>query len=112
MTRLLLEYIGEKNGLPCYTPVDAEDVKAIGDMRHLVCDLKGAKALITTLQMRSIHLYFKLLSEALNAAGLDMKMVMEKLSKNALIPWSVSAVKERLWRPVIVNTYDKESTWR
>jgi len=68
------------------------------------------KALITALQMRSIHLYFSMLSDALNAAGLDMKAVMAKLSKNAMIPWSPSAVKERLWRPVMLDTYEKEST--
>jgi hypothetical protein len=110
MARVILQHIGEKDGMPCYTPVDKEDADAVGGRMWLECDIKADKTLVTSLQMRSIHLYFKLLSEALNAAGLDMKAVMDRLSKNAMIPWSASAIKERLWRPVIINTYDKEST--
>jgi len=69
-----------------------------------------AKAILTAKQMRSIHLYCKLLCEALNNAGLDMVATMKVLSKKGKIPWSPEAVKERLWRPVMIDTYGKEST--
>ena len=110
MPRILLTYVGVVNGVKAYAPMDAADVKAIGNKTTIVCELKGMKALITNLQMRSVHLYFRMLSDALNAAGLDMKAVMAKLSKNALIPWTPDAVKERLWRPVIIDSFNKEST--
>lgn len=70
----------------------------------------GKKAIRTIRQNSSIHLYCDLLSKALNDAGLDMKATLEILSKNAKIPWSPSAVKERLWKPVQLDTYGKEST--
>ena len=101
---------GGTDELPLYSPLDADDVKALKGRDTIIADVKGMKALITALQMRSIHLYFRLLAEALNAAGMDMKAVMAKISKNAMIPWSASAVKERLWRPVMFDTYEKEST--
>ena len=110
MTRIVMAYIGMINGVKAYAPMDKEDEQVIGQRQTLVMDLKGKKATISFLQMRSIHLYFSLLCDALNAAGLDMRAVMEKLSKNAMIPWSPSAVKERLFRPVIINTFDKKST--
>ena len=110
MPRIILTYVGMVNGVKAYAPLDSEDEKAIGDMKTLVCDLRGVKALITALQMRSIHLYFTMLSDALNAAGMDMKATMDILSKNAMIPWSSSAVKERLFRPIIKDTFNKEST--
>ena len=110
MARVIFIRDGGTEEDPRFRLLDAEDVKAVKGLNHIITDTKGIKALITNLQMRSIHLYFSILSDALNAAGLDMKAVMAKLSKNAMIPWSASAVKERLWRPVIIDTYGKEST--
>lgn len=110
MARVVFVRVGGTDECPHYAPEDASDLKALKGGDVILCDVKGTKALITALQMRSIHLYFKMLAEALNAAGLDMKAVMEKLSKNALIPWSASAIKERLWRPVMIDTFGKEST--
>lgn len=51
----------------------------------------------TLLQNNALHLYCKLLSEALNDAGLDMKVV---LKPEVEIPWSKDSVKEFIWRPV------------
>lgn len=51
----------------------------------------------TAKQNRAIHVFFKLLADALNDAGLDMVAV---LKKGADIPWTADSVKERLWKPV------------
>ena len=109
-TTVIMVKVGPDYKGDCYAFIDAEGEKKAGGRDTIGVTVRGVKATITALQMRSIHLYFSMLADALNAAGLDMKAVMAKLSKNAMIPWSASAVKERLWRPVIIDTYGKEST--
>ena len=91
-------------------PVDAESEKAIGKRSVIGVKILGIKATMTALQRKAIHLYFTHLSKALNDAGYDMIATMAVLSKKAKIPWSAEAVKERLWRPVQIDTYGKEST--
>jgi len=54
----------------------------------------------TSLQNNALHLYCQHLADDLNAAGFDMSLVLDKLSKTAEIPWTKLTVKERLWRPV------------
>ena len=68
------------------------------------------RAIRTAKQNSSLHKYLTLLSGALNDAGWDMKEVMGRISKSATIPWSASAIKERLWRPVQVASFDVESS--
>ena len=110
MADLVMVCIGEIDGGLAYKPLDAEDEKAIGNRDSFVCDIKSVKASRTALQNRAQHKYFTLLADALNSAGMDMIATMKKLSKNAKIPWSAYAIKERLWRPVQIDTYGKEST--
>ena len=102
--------VGERDGMPLYSPENKDDEKLCKGRTVLVCKVSGIKATITALQMRSVHLYLSMLSSALNAAGWDMKATMEVLSKKGTIPWSPSAIKERLFRPVIKDTFNKEST--
>lgn len=61
----------------------------------------------TTQQNRALHVYFTLIANALNAAGLDMKKV---LKPNVEIPWSAETVKEYLWRSIQRAQLHKEST--
>jgi len=90
-------------------PMDA--LPNIEDGQVMVCDISTSeKAVRTTKQNNSMHKYFDLLCTALNDAGWDMKAVLEKLSKNAMIPWSPSAIKEKLWAPVQKQTYGKKGT--
>lgn len=58
-------------------------------------------------QNAALHVYCKMLSEALNDAGLDMKQV---LAHHAEIPWDESAVKNKLWRPIQQAMIEEEST--
>lgn len=110
MARIVMQYIGEMHGQKCYAPMDAADIKAIGDNKIIVADIKGEKTTRTELQNRSIHLYMTWLSEALNNAGYDMIKTLAALSSKIGIPWTPSAIKERLWRPVQETSYGMEST--
>lgn len=61
----------------------------------------------TARQNRALHLYFKLVADTLNDAGLDMRVV---LKPEVEIPWSQKTVKEYLWRPIQRIQLRKEST--
>lgn len=58
-------------------------------------------------QNKSLHLFFELLANELNMAGLDMKKV---LKPTVDIPWTKTTIKEHLWKP-LQNAYNlKKST--
>lgn len=61
----------------------------------------------TLLQNKSMHLFFTMLAEELNNAGLDMKAV---LKPNVEIPWSTQTIKDFLWRPIQRMQLGKRST--
>ena len=61
----------------------------------------------TLRQNAALHKYFVKLFNALNDAGLDMRKV---LKPEIEIPWTLSSVKEYLWRPVQRIMLEKEST--
>jgi len=61
----------------------------------------------TDKQNKSLHLYFVLLADALNDAGLDMR---KTLKPGVEIPWNYKTVKEYLWRPIQKAQLGKEST--
>ena len=61
----------------------------------------------TTRQNNSLHLYLRMLAEALNDAGKDMKYV---LKDDVDIPWNEGMAKEFLWRPLQEVILDKAST--
>lgn len=61
----------------------------------------------TSLQNRSLHLYFRLLAEELNEAGFDMRRT---LREDIDIPWTPDTIKEYLWRKVQRTQFTKTST--
>jgi hypothetical protein len=61
----------------------------------------------TIQQNRALHLYFQLLAERLNEAGLDMRVVLKPTVE---IPWTKESVKDHLWRPVQEIYLRKDST--
>jgi len=61
----------------------------------------------TDQQNKALHLYFRLLSEELNNAGLDMR---KTLKPEVEIPWTPDNIKEFLWRPVQKAQLKKKST--
>jgi hypothetical protein len=110
MTELVLVCVGEKDGLPIFSPLSIEDVKAIGSQTTIACDVKSKKCLRTIQQNRSIHKYFTNLANALNSAGLDMKATLDVISNSNDIPWNAEAIKRRLWKPVQDSIINQTST--
>ena len=61
----------------------------------------------TSKQNRALHLYFRLVAEALNDAGFDMRRV---LKEEIEIPWSPDMVKKYLWKSVQEIELGKQHT--
>lgn len=60
-------------------------------------------------QNKSLHVYCRLLAQALNDAGFDMrKTVREEVE----IPWNGDRVKDVLWRPIQKAITGEDSTRR
>lgn len=62
---------------------------------------------ITGQQKKALHVYFKLLADELNDAGLDMR---KTLRPGIDIPWGKMTVKEYLWKSVQKTYIMKAST--
>jgi len=60
-------------------------------------------------QRAALEVYCRLLAEELNGAGYDMKLLLQK-NPEYEIPWSQAAVKEHLWRPIMLAMTGHEST--
>ena len=58
-------------------------------------------------QNRALHLYFQMLADELNRAGLDMKVV---LKPSVDIWWNKQTIKDYLWRPIMKAQLGKRST--
>ena len=56
---------------------------------------------------KALHLFFTLLADELNNAGLDMR---KTLKPGIDIPWSANTIKEYLWRPIQISQLQKQST--
>lgn len=61
----------------------------------------------TSDQNKALHVGFKLIADALNDAGHDMR---ETLKPTVEIPWSDKTVKDYLWRPIQKAMLGKKST--
>ncbi len=62
----------------------------------------------TLKQNNAIYKYFELLADTLNSAGLEIHM--EYLGKSCDVPWTPTAVKERLWLPIMEAMFSIKST--
>lgn len=81
--------------------------RAYRDNRYIEVDIRVGERQRTMTQNKALHLWFRFLAETLNDAGLDMRMVIRE---DVDIPWTESAVKEYIWRPVQKALQQKEST--
>lgn len=61
----------------------------------------------TTQQNKALHLYFQIVADVLNDAGLDMR---KTLKPGIEIPWTKDAIKDYLWRPIQMSYLRKRST--
>ena len=62
----------------------------------------------TDQQNKALHTGFRMLADALNDAGYDMKKVL--IQKTVDVPWNQETVKEVLYRPIMEAMFNKEST--
>jgi len=65
------------------------------------------RKLRTLAQNKAMHLYFTMLADEFNQAGLDMKRV---LKPSVDISWTPESVKEYLWKGVQDAMFQKKST--
>ena len=77
------------------------------DGKKLTVEIKLFKKTRTSLQNRSLHLWFTQLAQALNDAGYDMRKVIKA---DFDISWTDYNVKEYLFRPVMKALYGHKST--
>lgn len=75
--------------------------------RYVEVDIRVGERQRSSQQNRALHLWFTMLAETLNDAGLDMRKVIKE---DVDIPWSCASVKEYLWRPVQKAMFQKQST--
>lgn len=70
-------------------------------------EIKKVKKTRSSLQNRSLHLWFTQLAEALNDSGQDMRAVIRQ---ELPIKWTDYNVKEYLFRPTMKYMFGKKST--
>jgi hypothetical protein len=58
-------------------------------------------------QNKAIHLFCRLLADALNDAGLDVRKTMKQ---DFDVPWNETLVKELIWKEVQKAMFNKKST--
>ena len=86
----------------------------INDIRSKYAEQKGIRVKIETglrthQQNNALQLYCRLLAEALNDAGYDMKKTLAK-SASPDIPWTQDLVREIIWKRIQKATIGKSST--
>ena len=72
-----------------------------------VLDVKICNNQISSRQRRALHLYFTLLSKALNDGGFDIRKVIDEAVS---LPFSAIFIKEYIWKQVQITEINKEST--
>ena len=98
MTKIVLQFIKEEDGLMLFAPVDMDDEEALGDRKIIGAELLGDKATRTVLQNRSMRLYWRIICEKLNNSGWTKKKYYEV--KEVDIGWTPESVGDDIWRGI------------
>lgn len=92
------------------------DFQYKNEVKFFLNELKGQEVIVsiekkterrTPRQNNALHLFFQLLADALNEAGLDMRKVIKQ---DIDIEWTLESVKDYLWRPIQKVLLKKTST--
>lgn len=75
--------------------------------KYLHCKLTTGRTRTNT-QNAALHLYFKMLAEALNEAGFEYKYYI--FDTEFEIPWTPELVKIQMWKPIQEKLTSKKST--
>jgi hypothetical protein len=105
---MIFVHTGGPDNDPTFKLMDAEDVKAWGGQRVVVTDAKGERSKRTALQNRSIHKYWAIIVEKLNAAGWTKKKYYEV--KEVDIEWTPESFGEDVWRGIQDAMYQHRKT--
>lgn len=94
------------------TEISSEKYRAKEHFKRLidsdqVIEVRDVGKKRTLRQNRAMYLYFELLSEAFNSAGIDMRTLIED---DIDIPFTPETVKSHLWVPVQKAYLEKTST--
>lgn len=91
------------------TEANIEDIKNKFkfDFKTKIISIDVIKKKRTNQQNRSLYLFFRLLSEALNEAGFDMKAIIKN---NVDIEWTPLSIKQYLWKPLQKAMLGSDST--
>jgi len=85
-------------------------VEKVDDSKHYTIEVKKVQDSRTSQQRKSIELYCKLMSEALNDAGFSYTNFVQVVAKNGVqVPFDQAKFKES-WRLVQKAMFKKEST--
>lgn len=74
---------------------------------YIIVTVKNGKQR-TAKQNAALHKFFRMLANALNDAGFEMKKVLA--AKSVDVRWSAESVKEVLWRPLQEAIINETST--
>jgi hypothetical protein len=80
--------------------------KLYEDKKYVTIKWKAGKTR-TSAQNNALHVYCRLLGEALNDAGYDMKKTVKA---SVDIPWTTDLVKQYLWKPIQAVVTGDDST--
>ena len=94
------------------TEISSEKYRAVEYFNKLVeakkiIEVKNVSKKRSLRQNNALHLYFQLLSEALNDGGFDMRAVIKD---GVDIPFTPQTVKSHLWSPIQKAYLEKTST--
>jgi len=98
MSTLILQHVGQKNGVDVYAPMEPDDAKLINGHDVLVCELKAGKARRTALQNKSLYQYGRLVADRLNNGGITKQVYFDK--KQVDCEWTTESVVEDIWREI------------
>lgn len=75
--------------------------------RYIEVEIRRKAKQRSLTQNRALHLWCQWMAETLNDAGFDMRRT---LREDVDVPWTMTSVKEYLWRPVQEALTHKRST--
>lgn len=103
-----LFYLTAKNGLPVWSNNrEFSEYMLSVEGKKLAAIFERTTGVRTMDQNSAMHVYFKLIADALNDAGYS---VQEVLAQKMELDWTPYRVKELLWKDAQFRLFGKEST--
>ena len=94
----------ERGILIPYSDDDVKKLSSMADGAVYEIDIKNLD-IRTIQQNKALHKYFTILASVLNSAGFEISKVIKVDT-----PWCAESIKDLLWRPVMKQQLNKNST--